>query len=101
MLSNFQDQEQYLILKSHHIEPARFEQSQAGLLVEKISNISVPTLILWGGRDKLIPAEIGRRFAQDIPGSQLVEFAELGHIPHEEAPQKTALAVKEFLQGQQ
>ena len=57
----------------------------------------MPTLILWGGRDRLIPLEFGERFARDIGGSTLVVFDDLGHVPHEEDPAGTVAEVKRFL----
>lgn len=36
---------------------------------------------------------------QDIANSHLVVFKDLGHVPHEEDPQATVLAVKLFLKG--
>jgi pimeloyl-ACP methyl ester carboxylesterase len=64
---------------------------------ERIRAVRQPTLILWGGRDRLLPPEFGQRFAKDIVGSKLVLFDELGHVPHEEDPARTVAAVKEFL----
>lgn len=63
----------------------------------RIRSLQQPTLILWGGRDRLIPLDSADRFAADIAGSRLVVFAELGHVPHEEAPAETAAAVEDFL----
>jgi len=40
---------------------------------------------------------VAERFRRDIAGSQLVVFPELGHVPQEEDPQRTAEALKEFL----
>jgi pimeloyl-ACP methyl ester carboxylesterase len=57
----------------------------------------LPTLILWGGRDRLIPPQYGDQFHRDIAGSRLVTFPGLGHVPHEEDPQATVAAVREFL----
>jgi pimeloyl-ACP methyl ester carboxylesterase len=65
-----------------------------------IAQIKVPTLILWGGRDRLIPPASAHRFAQDISGSRLVMFDELGHVPQEEDPLRTVAIVKAFLQPQ-
>ena len=65
--------------------------------VEKVSGVTAPTLILWGGRDQLIPPAFSQRFAADIPGSQQVVFDELGHVPQEEDPQRTVAVVKAFL----
>lgn len=62
-----------------------------------IRALRVPTLILWGGKDRLIPVENGHRFAADIVGSQLVVFDDLGHVPQEEDPQRTVQALRKFL----
>jgi pimeloyl-ACP methyl ester carboxylesterase len=76
----------------------RFEQTLPGPLAEKIPTINVPTLIIWGRKDQLIPVKFGLKFEQEITNSQLVIFDDLGHVPHEENPQMTVLAVKQFLQ---
>ncbi len=65
--------------------------------VEKVVGVRAPTLILWGGRDRLISPVLAQRFAADIPGSQLAVFDDLGHVPHEEDPLRTVAAVKAFL----
>ncbi|MGB0220111.1 MAG: alpha/beta fold hydrolase [Sinimarinibacterium flocculans] len=76
----------------------RFVQAQAGPGAERIRELTQPTLILWGGRDRLIPPADGERFARDIAGSELVVFDDLGHVPHEEDPARTLAAVQAFLQ---
>ena len=55
------------------------------------------TLIIWGGKDKLIPPDTAEMFHQDIPGSWVAMFDHLGHVPQEEAPAQTLTAVKQFL----
>jgi pimeloyl-ACP methyl ester carboxylesterase len=75
----------------------RFKQVQPGAMAQRIRDVKVPTLILWGGRDRLIPPINAEHFRRDIAGSRLVMFDDLGHVPHEEDPVRTAAAVKEFL----
>jgi pimeloyl-ACP methyl ester carboxylesterase len=75
----------------------RFAQAPLGLHESRIRDIRVPTLILWGGRDGLIPVEYGGLFNRDIAGSRLVVFDDLGHVPQEEDPARTVAAVKSFL----
>jgi len=65
--------------------------------VERLPEIKAPTLILWGGKDRLIPPRWGRAFAQAIPGSRLVVFPELGHVPQEEDPAATLAALRDWL----
>ena len=64
----------------------------------KIKSLKLPTLILWGAKDRLIPPESGQNFARDIAGSKLVMFEALGHVPHEENAQMTLAEVQKFLQ---
>jgi len=74
----------------------RIEQGYTGN-VALLKDIKAPTLVLWGGKDRLLPLEFGQRFASDIAGARLVVFDELGHVPHEENPARTVAEVKRFL----
>ena len=76
---------------------ARARQRRTGILAERIRELKLPTLILWGGRDRLIPPEDAERFHREIAGSTLVMFEDLGHAPEEEDPAGTVAAVKRFL----
>ena len=77
----------------------RFEQMAQGHGRDagQIKTITQPTLVIWGGQDRLIPPENAARFAQDIKGAQVVLFPALGHVPHEEDPQATVTEVISFL----
>ena len=57
----------------------------------------VPTLIVWGGRDRLIPPSYAERFHADITGSTVAMFDALGHVPQEEDPARTVAVVRQFL----
>ncbi|RZU36933.1 pimeloyl-ACP methyl ester carboxylesterase [Fluviicoccus keumensis] len=76
---------------------ARFAQSNKGSDEKKISKVAVPTLIIWGGQDRLIPPATAEMFHNDIPGSWVVMFDQLGHVPQEEGPSQTLDAVRQFL----
>ena len=75
----------------------RSHQWHGGSLAHRIPELKLPTLIIWGGRDRLIPPENAERFHRDITGSTLVIFRDLGHAPEEEDPARTVAAVKQFL----
>ena len=75
----------------------RIQALVPGQDAERIATLKLPTLILWGGRDRLILPEIGRRMQQQIAGSRLVVFDDLGHVPQEEDPARTVAPVREFL----
>jgi pimeloyl-ACP methyl ester carboxylesterase len=66
---------------------------------ERIATIRQPTLIVWGGRDRLIPPAVGQVFESRIPGSRRIVYDDLGHVPQEEDAARTVAAVREFLQG--
>lgn len=95
-------------LVAHYTDMTRREGNRAALrqrLIQRntgreadIKDLKLPTLILWGGQDRLIPPAYGRRFAQDIAGSKLVMFDGLGHVPQEEDPAATLVPVRAFLQ---
>ena len=75
---------------------SRMEQKLSGD-ESQIKTLKVPTLIVWGAKDRLIPLENGRRFAADIRNAQLVVFDNLGHVPQEEDAQATVKTVRQFL----
>ena len=75
----------------------RFKQVPAVDNSKRIASIQTPTLIIWGGRDGLIPPLNARRFKDDIAGSELAMFDDLGHVPQEEAPSRVAAAIRTFL----
>jgi hypothetical protein len=64
---------------------------------EQIQNIRTPTLILWGQHDTWLPPVMGERFKRDIPGSRLILYPELGHVPMEEDAASTARDTLIFL----
>jgi len=64
---------------------------------QDIRDLKLPTLLLWGALDRLIPPVNGERFAKDIAGSKLVVFEGLGHVPQEEDPAATVAVVQQFL----
>ncbi len=63
----------------------------------KLKGLTVPTLILWGREDKLIPVEVAEWFNSQIPGSRVTILDNIGHIPMEEAPDRSLAPVLELL----
>ncbi len=55
-------------------------------LDERISALTVPTLVLWGENDAMIPLAIGRRIHELVPSSQLEVIPQCGHLPNLEKP---------------
>lgn len=65
---------------------------------DALARIDVPTLILWGRDDKLIPVSSAQKFAETIPGAQLVIYDGVGHLPQEEAAATSLTDLRTFMQ---
>ena len=62
-----------------------------------LAGVGAPSLIVWGGEDKLIPVECGRLFQAAIPGAGLQIIEGCGHWPHYEKPRELADIVSKFI----
>lgn len=58
---------------------------------------AIPTQIVWGAHDTIIPVAHGREAAEAMPGSRLEVFAQSGHFPHVDAPDRFAALLAEFV----
>jgi pimeloyl-ACP methyl ester carboxylesterase len=59
----------------------------------------MPTLIVWGRRDPIIPAEHGRVAHKAMPGSRFEVLDGVGHFPQLERPLEFSRLLKEFVRG--
>lgn len=57
----------------------------------------IPTLIVWGERDRTIPIEHGRAAHAAVPHSSFVTLPKAAHFPHLEDPEGLAAALEDFL----
>lgn len=55
-----------------------------------------PTLLVWGGRDRMIPLAHARAAAELIPRARLEVFDRAGHFPHLDEPERFAALLREF-----
>jgi pimeloyl-ACP methyl ester carboxylesterase len=58
----------------------------------------MPSLIVWGERDPVIPFRHGLRASESMPGSRLVSFPDAGHFPHRDNPRRFARALLDFME---
>lgn len=65
--------------------------------VHLIKNIEQPTLVMWGEQDLLIPINSAYRFHHDLPNDTLVILKNMGHVPMEENPDESLVALMSFL----
>jgi pimeloyl-ACP methyl ester carboxylesterase len=59
----------------------------------------LPTLIVWGERDSIIPVEHGAAAHEAMPGSRFEVFPGAGHMPHDADPERFAALLTEFCDG--
>ncbi|MDE2266542.1 MAG: alpha/beta hydrolase [Alphaproteobacteria bacterium] len=76
---------------------ARFQLQPDTYVRDHVGAIKVPTLVLWGEKDHLIPVAAAHAWAKAIPGAKLIVYPDTGHLPMEEDPVETADAVRAFL----
>ncbi len=62
-----------------------------------MAQISVPSLILHGDQDNLVPVEGGRKFGETIAGAKTIIYENIGHLPQEELTGQTIKDVRAFL----
>jgi pimeloyl-ACP methyl ester carboxylesterase len=62
-----------------------------------LSALRQPVLVLWGEHDRLIPVAVGQRLTAALPDATLVVYADAGHLPMEEVPDRSAGDVRAFL----
>jgi len=66
-------------------------------LSDRIAEITIPTLILWGRQDKILGTKDAARFADILPQATLQWIDDCGHVPHLEKPVAVAAAMQQWL----
>lgn len=68
-------------------------------LGDKVKNVKIPTLIMWGKKDTIVPLSVFRQFKRAIPHAKVRLYPGVGHLPMEEIPSKSAKDAIKFLLG--
>jgi pimeloyl-ACP methyl ester carboxylesterase len=76
---------------------ARMEQVELQPPEALLSRIQVPTLLVWGEKDAMIPVGNAKEYSKALPDSRLVTLPQAGHLPHEETPEQSLAPVLAFL----
>ena len=66
-------------------------------LDQRLTELSVPTLVITGDDDRIVPTEDSIRLASEIPGADLAVIENCGHLPQEECPAEFLEAVFGFV----
>ena len=82
-----------LVRTAKMLIPANLDQ-----ISSQYNQITVPTLIVWGRNDEVIPLKIGERLHEAIANSEFAIIDHCGHLPHEEEAVETIEVLRSFLQ---
>ncbi len=81
------------------IETARLINTESlARYVHRFETIEIPTLVVWGRRDRIVPLRFGKRLARSLPNAKLIVIDDCGHAPQKECPDEVIAALKEFAQ---
>jgi pimeloyl-ACP methyl ester carboxylesterase len=67
--------------------------------IPSYKSIEIPTLLIWGVNDRIVPLYNGLWLWHDLPNSQMCMIENCGHMPQEECPDKTIEAIRLFVSG--
>ena len=66
-------------------------------LTSQFQQLTTPTQLIWGDRDRIVWPDQGHRLEQAMPNATLTTIAHCGHNPHEEYPKITFDIIEHFL----
>jgi 4,5:9,10-diseco-3-hydroxy-5,9,17-trioxoandrosta-1(10),2-diene-4-oate hydrolase len=72
---------------------------QREVLVDRLSSLEIPTLVVWGERDRVFPDSQARGAVDRLPKGSLALIPDCGHMPHVECPDRFLAALEGFLGG--
>ena len=66
-------------------------------LTSLLARVNIPTRMVWGKNDQIVPVECGEMFNKAIKGSDLVVIDNCGHSPQVEKPDEFIKTALDFL----
>lgn len=66
-------------------------------LADRMYRIRIPSLVIWGENDGIIPLSYADLFARNLPDSEKVLFPDAAHMLNEEYPQQLAHVILDFI----
>jgi len=87
-------------LRAENWDRGLWELTKAGRdlkLGARVKDVRVPTLVITGDDDRIVPTEQSLRLARELPGAELVVIPNCGHVPQEECPEAFLKATTDFV----
>ncbi len=66
-------------------------------LRERLREVAVPTLVVWGDADRIADSDYGRAYAAAVPGARFELLPQTGHLPQLESPELLVDALRNFI----
>ncbi|HTC71279.1 MAG TPA: alpha/beta hydrolase, partial [Solirubrobacteraceae bacterium] len=82
VLEHFDQGTQRAILRLYRSSPPELLAASG----TRLGTLTMPALVVWGGRDPYIPARFGRDYASALGNAELLELADAGHWPWLDRP---------------
>ncbi|WLR41248.1 alpha/beta hydrolase [Bacillus carboniphilus] len=70
---------------------------EGDLQEEELKKITIPSLLIWGENDKVVPVDVGKRLQKDLPCSKLITVKRTGHLLPEEKPDLVYTKIMDFV----
>jgi pimeloyl-ACP methyl ester carboxylesterase len=75
----------------------RFGSPRHSFTAQEVAAMQVPTLVMWGEKDALIPFDAANWYMARLPHATLIAYPDIGHIPMEEAADQSVADLKGWL----
>ncbi|KUL25734.1 alpha/beta fold hydrolase [Chlorobium limicola] len=90
------DKEAFDTVMSLNRNLTKLDLNRTGLR-QRLGELKIPVLIIWGDRDQYMSPKVADSAKNELPCSNLVMFADCGHAPMLEYPDKFSDTVREFI----
>ncbi len=74
-------------------------KGQREVLVDRLPSLTIPTLVVWGARDRVFPESQAREAVARLPEGSLALIPDCGHMPHVECPERFLGVLGRFIGG--
>lgn len=75
----------------------RFREARKPFAATQVAKMGVPTLVMWGADDSLIPFAAAGWYMEHLPKATLAAYKGIGHVPMEEHPDRSAADLRAFM----
>ena len=65
-----------------------------------MQQLDVPTLVIWGTRDRLVYYDSAQKVVSALPNARLITISGAGHLPYEERPEEFNSALIPFIRAE-